>query len=232
MKIINIKNFGDYLVRIETVTARDKFIGLYRGQSDDKPLLPSIAREKPVKDTTPLEVEMLSELKRRTETLLVRDLKDNWDWLVFAQHFGMKTRLLDWTSNPLTALWFACVSEYKMDQDSYVFLFLAKSLHILNKEKDPDPFKKSRTKVLRPPQNNERVIAQSGWFTAHRYSTSSNRFVKLETNRDLKKYIVKFIIPKSEKQDILKKLNKFGINNQTMFPDFEGVCKQLNWEFE
>src|SRR5580658_5305020 len=39
-----------------------------------------------------------------------------------AQHYGMKTRLLDWTGNPLTALWFACSNEFKKDNDSVVYM--------------------------------------------------------------------------------------------------------------
>ena len=34
--------------------------------------------------------------------------------------------------------------------------------------------------IFTPPQNNERIIAQSGWFTAHAFSNSSKKFISLE----------------------------------------------------
>jgi len=39
--------------------------------------------------------------------------------LILAQHYGVKTRLLDWTTNPLIALWFACREYNKNDQETY-----------------------------------------------------------------------------------------------------------------
>lgn len=48
------------------------------------------------------------------------------DWLTLMQHFGIPTRLLDWTSNLLVALYFACV-EYK-EEDGALFVLDPKPL--------------------------------------------------------------------------------------------------------
>lgn len=46
-------------------------------------------------------------------------VRDDLERLILAQHFGVKTRLLDWSSNPLVALWFA--SSGKCDQDGVIY---------------------------------------------------------------------------------------------------------------
>ncbi|RKD87786.1 FRG domain-containing protein [Mangrovibacterium diazotrophicum] len=230
MEPIPIKDISEYIKYVNIRSESDKIIVLYRGQSNDDSLLPSIARKNPEIDTTEMEFEMLDELKRRSQNMQIHSLKDDWDWLVYAQHFGMKTRLLDWTSNPLTALWFACKNEYKMNQDSFVYIFSARKSSLLDRKKDKNPFKTTTTKILRPPQNNNRIISQSGWFTAHRYSKKDEKFVGLEKNSSYMNHIAKIMVPSSAKRKILNQLNNFGINHQSMFPDFEGICKQLNWE--
>ncbi len=66
-----------------------------------------------------LEREMLMEF--RTAGARMIDSNDITEIYVLAQHYGMPTRLLDWTANPLAALFFAvCDEDSKEDGDVFV----------------------------------------------------------------------------------------------------------------
>jgi len=206
-------------------------LALFRGQDVDKPLLPKIARDAPSKDTTAQERQMLLDL-RRVGCAYLPDLReDDWDMLARAQHFGMATRLLDWTSNPLSALWFAA-KDLDRKASGFVYFYTPAKEHVLSDERGASPFTAGRTSVFRPTWNNPRITAQSGWFTVHRYSKASGRFVALESNPNIKTHIDCWEVPGDEKPYIIEDLDQLGVNYQSMFPDLEGVCRHLNWIYD
>jgi hypothetical protein len=231
MKKDRIESFKDFLDHIEVIELMGYDINLFRGQSTNKPLLPSICRTKSTFDTTEIEKKMLEDFKRRSPLLITKNFESDWEWLVYAQHFGLKTRLLDWTSNPLVALWFACQNQYEIKNSSYLYILSCDEDLQVDLSKNQSPFDSSYTKILKPTLNNERIVAQSGWFTAHKYSNKAKRFVTLETNSNIKTSLKQIEIPAEIKKDILKTLSMFGVNNRTIFPDVNGLSMHLNWKY-
>ena len=199
---------------------------IFRGQAVEGNLLPGIARQDRLRDTTQLERSMLRQLSLVAANQLQPGIGE-LDLLVIAQHHGMRTRLLDWTSNPLAALWFACVDQ--TPGDVFVYAFDTQDA-LLEEPYSKNPFEHGETKVFQPRLNNPRIVAQQGWFSLHCFSPHSCQWVPLEKSAELKGRLITIEVPSDSRPEILQSIARHGTSTRTLFPDLDGICRHLNWQ--
>lgn len=227
-KEYNVKSFNEYLDIILKIPAEQ--FALFRGQPIDKTLLPKIARYN-VPDVEHIEREMLEEFRRRSLHILESQPGSLWDWMALAQHHGMATRLLDWSENPLIALWFSMSTGSEVwTEYSVVWGFHVPKNDIVNADEGLDPFEGGATKVFKPNHIIRRISAQFAWFTIHKQN-EEKKFVPFEKNEEYSSRLFKIIIQKSCFAECRKRLHSFGINSAMMYPDIDGLAKHVEWLF-
>lgn len=195
---------------------------IFRGVSSPKHyLLPSIGREAvygPYKLAQ--EQRLLEEFKNRAISLVSDPRFDDWDWLAYAQHIGVPTRLLDWSVSPLVALYFALESNSDSDRVIYAVKY-SKYIHEVD-HRNTSPFTNLTEGRFTAPLAFDRIRAQRGIFTIHPEPT------KIFHPKGLKSFLIKASLV----DDFRRRLFKYGIDHWHIYPDSHGLGLQLAWQFK
>jgi len=209
----------------------------FRGQADFKwSLEPSVARIKNPSNCysmtltgwLSLESHLISEFKKYSYHYLKDEPNNDHDWLVHAQHHGLPTRLLDWSVNPLKALFFAVEDRTLDSVDGALFLCTPKQIAPTTKYIHEG----KGTQFFYSSHINERVSAQEGGFSIPYVNIEEDNFLhNLDIDTEKLRTYEKIEIPKEFKPNLRRELNKIGINHRTIYPGLDGISKMLKEGF-
>jgi hypothetical protein len=207
-------------------------IVLYRGQSDDWELLPRFARlakARDLREPVKLERELLASFQAMSVPYLAPPAipESDWDWLALARHHGLPTRLLDWTSNPFVALWFAVEGGVKEDAHPVLLALDAAKENMKEPSSGTSVFDLRRTYLFRPRHIARQIAAQSAWFSVHKYTESKAGYVPLERISTFKGSVTSHPIKPSSVGSILKELKLLGFDSFSLFPDLDHLAENL-----
>lgn len=240
MRVVHLQHwsyFDDYIT--EKMIDRRQFI--WRGQASAAWLLEStldrllkrreMLQDRNVRDAHLQRFKLAARGRRGANPSLFKS--DN-DWWALGQHFGLATPLLDWTTSPYVAAYFAFVAEDCDGAERRAVFGVSRNAIRVGSDRARTQSEGSGrmpiVEVVEPLMDeNSRLVSQGGLFTRAPDATDVEAWIrKYFESKSKTTRLVKITIPNSDRELALRSLNRMNINHLSLFPDLYGASKFAN----
>jgi hypothetical protein len=252
-------SFSELLSQIEAFQDARK-IAWYRGCGNTShSLVPTLARRTPpvsADDLNRIERGIANSFAQRSPPFVESNFSNEWRMLFFMQHYGIPTRLLDWSESPFVGLYFALTS-VKRDRNGRptndVALWMCDPVawnrtalnhitfsgHILDeyceeiKAYSPNSDVDQRATMpvmIYGTHNSPRIVAQRGVFALFGKGIEGME-KSFECGNFPTDALQKIIVPKTNIDRFLQSLHRKGFAESTIFPDLFGLSLEIKRSF-
>lgn len=242
MQPIIIETVGDLSREVRSLLDTDRK-WLFRGQADARwELLPSVHRGYTQQQERYLTNEFRVRARSRYSACPAND--DYPGWLALMQHYGLPTRLLDWTYSPLVAAFFAVHPDYvplyaDQQRDACIWALAAGELNeVQGFEPLIFPLDAASYQPLIAPafknreepntvgvamaiEHDPRIQLQQGAFTVHSCRKPLNRLAQAD------RLLRQLVIPCAALRAFCEELSLLGMRKSNLFPDLASLTSEL-----
>jgi len=234
--VTTMGEFFDALSKVDRVMGRCRT--WWRGQAKQEwKVQPSLYHMGKIRDEVSMNLRFRSLAGIRYVSPPASD--DLPGWLLLMQHYGIPTRLLDWTRSPLIALLFAV--EEEQDSGGTVWGLspgLLNERQIGTREMPvaddwrvsgvfESAFRGNKTahsdKIIAfpAPHTDLRQMIQASEFTIHGVPQP------LDEDPNAGEFLVRIDVPSTAKEDLKDSLELLGIVREDLFPDLEHLAEEI-----
>jgi hypothetical protein len=160
---------------------------------------------------------------------------NRWRWLFFAQHHRLKTRLLDWSKDPLVAIYFAVediISRPVKDSPPGAVW----ALHV------PPQYFKQEDELKRPAEEKQwimvnaspitsRLARQSGLFTFHPGPRGRTAIDSIDRRPGEQLVKITFKTRPNFAAEVRGQLGILNVHHGSLFPDPQGIAEFIGHEW-